>query len=97
MRVHPVSVVTLQGSIHAVEEEAAFGELDRAREITERPRAPNGVAASMSAHSQTPYITPSMGFTSGKRVVWGRRGQQLRFTLTVPARIRPEKNKIIIK
>ena len=27
-------------------------------EITERPRAPSGVAAFMSAHSKTPYITP---------------------------------------
>ena len=31
----------------------------------------------MSAHSKTPYITPSMDFSSGKGVVRGRRGQQL--------------------
>ena len=47
------------------------------RDITERPRAPSGVAAFMSAHSKTPYITPSMDFSSGKGVVRGRRGQQL--------------------
>ena len=45
--------------------------------ITERPRAPSGVAVFMSAHSKTPYITPSMDFYSGKGVVRGRRGQQL--------------------
>ena len=28
------------------------------REMTERPRAPSGVAAFMSAHSETPYVTP---------------------------------------
>ena len=49
--------------------------------ITERPHAPSGVAAFMSAHSKTPYITPSMEFSSGKGVVRGRRGQQLTFTL----------------
>ena len=32
------------------------------REITERPRAPSGVAAVMSAHNKTSYITPSMDF-----------------------------------
>ena len=52
-----------------------------AREITERPHAPSGVAAFMSAHSKTPYITPSMDFSSGKGVVRGRRGQQAGFTL----------------
>ena len=52
-----------------------------AREITERPHAPSGVAAFMSAHSKTPYITPSMDFSSGKGVVRGRRGQQLEFAL----------------
>ena len=41
--------------------------------------SPSGVAAFMSAHSKTPYITPSMGFSSGKGVVRrGRRGQQPR-------------------
>ena len=39
------------------------------------------VAAIMSAHSKTPYITPSMDFYSGNRVVRGRRGQQLKFAL----------------
>ena len=34
------------------------------REITERPHAPSGVAAFMSAHSKTPYITPSMDISS---------------------------------
>ena len=29
----------------------------------------------------TPYITPSMTFSSGKGEVWGRRGQQLEFSL----------------
>jgi hypothetical protein len=52
--------------------------------ITERPRAPSGVAAFMSAHSKTPCITPSMDFYSGKGVVRGRRVQQLGFAL--PAR-----------
>ena len=55
-------------------------------EITERPRAPSGVAAFMAAHSKTPYITPSMDFSSGKRALRGRRGrrgQQLGFTLPV--------------
>ena len=53
------------------------------REITERTRAPSGVAAFMSAHSKTPYITPSMDFSSGKGVVRGRTGQQLGFALLV--------------
>ena len=42
-----------------------------ARAITERPHAPSGIAASMSAHSKTPYITPSMDVSSGKGVAWG--------------------------
>ena len=46
-----------------------------ATEITERPHAPSGVAAFMSAHSKTPHITPSMDFYSGKGIVRGRRGQ----------------------
>ena len=29
-----------------------------ARDIPERPRIPSGVAAFMSIHSKTPYITP---------------------------------------
>ena len=45
------------------------------------PHAPGGVAAFMSAHSKTPYITPSMDFSYGKGVVRGRRGQQLEFAL----------------
>ena len=52
-----------------------------ARDITERTRAPSGVAAFMSAHSKTPYITPSMDCYSGKGVVQGRRGQNLGFAL----------------
>ena len=52
-----------------------------ARDITERSHAPSGVAAFMSAHSKTPYITPSMDFPSGNGVVRGRRGQQLGFAL----------------
>ena len=32
------------------------------RDITERPHIPSGVAAFMSAHSKTPYTTPSMDF-----------------------------------
>ena len=52
-----------------------------ARDIAERPRGPSGVAAFMSAHSKTPYITPSMDFYSGKGVVRGRRVQQLGFAL----------------
>ena len=35
----------------------------------------------MSAHSKTPYSTPSMDFYSGKGVVRGRRGQQLGFAV----------------
>ena len=35
----------------------------------------------MSAHSKTPYITPSMDFSSGEGVVRGRGGQQLGFAL----------------
>ena len=49
--------------------------------ITERPRAPSGVAVFMPAHSKTPYITPSMDFYSGKGVVRGRRVQQVGFAL----------------
>ena len=52
-----------------------------ARDITERPHAPSGVAVFMSAHSETPYITHSMDFPSGNGVVRGRRGQQLGFAL----------------
>ena len=44
------------------------------RDITERPHAPSGVAAFMTANSKPPYITPSMEFSSGKGVVRGRRG-----------------------
>ena len=54
-----------------------LGSTPCARDITERPRAPSGVAAFVSAHSKTPYITPSIHFPSGKGVVRGRRGQQL--------------------
>ena len=32
-------------------------------------------SAFMSAHNKTPYITPSMNFSSGKGVVRARRGQ----------------------
>ena len=52
-----------------------------AAQRAERPRDPGGVAAFMSAHSKTPYITPSMEFSSGEGVVRGRRVQQLTFTL----------------
>ena len=45
------------------------------REITERPHAPSRVAAFTSAHSNTPYITPSMGCSSGNGGVWRRRGE----------------------
>ena len=47
----------------------------------ERPRDPGGVAAFTSAHSKTPYITPSKEFSSGGEVVQGRRVQQLTFAL----------------
>jgi len=47
----------------------------------ERPRDPGGVAAFMSAHSKTPYITPSMDISSGEGVVRGRRVQQFTFAL----------------
>ena len=53
--------------------------------ITERPRAPSGVAVFMSTHSKTPYITPSMDFYSRKGVVRGRRVQQLGFALRIAA------------
>ena len=56
--------------------------ISSARDITERPRAPSGVAAFMSAHSKTPYITPSMDFSSGNGVVRGRSGQQLEFAVS---------------
>ena len=56
----------------------------RAAQRAERPRDPGGVAAFMSAHSETPYITPSMELSSGEGVVRGRRVQQLAFTLRVP-------------
>ena len=52
-----------------------------ASDITERPRAPSGVAAFMPSHSKTPYITPSMDFYSRKGVVWGRKGRQLELCL----------------
>ena len=42
------------------------------------------VAALMSAHSNTPYITPSMEIYCGGGVVRGRRVQQLAFTLARP-------------
>ena len=41
---------------------------------TERPHAPSGVAAFMSAHSKTPYITPSMDFPSWKGYYGGTGG-----------------------
>ena len=44
------------------------------RDITERPHAPSGVAAFMSAHSKNPYVTASMDFPSGKGVVRGAQG-----------------------
>ena len=47
----------------------------------ERPRDPGGVAAFMSAHSKTLYITPGMDISPGEGVVRGRRAQQLAFTL----------------
>ena len=45
-----------------------------AREITERPHAPSGVAAFVSAHSKTPYITPSMDSPLGKGKYGGAGG-----------------------
>ena len=63
-----------------------------AEEITERPRDPSGVAAFMSANSKTPYITPSMEFSSGKGVVRGRRVQQLEFTLLCHTRAHRSKH-----
>ena len=51
----------------------------------ERPRDPGGVAAFMSAHSKTPYVTPSMDFPSRGGVVRGRRVQQLAFALLADA------------
>ena len=36
------------------------------RDITERPRAPSGVAAFMSSHSKTPCITLAWIFPLGK-------------------------------
>ena len=47
------------------------------RDVTERPHAPSGVAEFMSAHSNTPYITPSMAFYLWQWGSTGRRGQQL--------------------
>ena len=55
-------------------------------EITERPPPrPQWVAAFMSAHSKTPYITPSMGFPLGKGWYGGAGQQQLEFTLAASA------------
>ena len=48
--------------------------LTSGRDITERPHAPSGVAAFVSAHSKTPYITPSMDISSGQGVVRGAGG-----------------------
>ena len=56
-------------------------DLAGAAQRAERPRDPGGVAAFMSAHSKTPYINPSMEFSSGEGVIRGRRVQQLTFTL----------------
>ena len=67
--------------------------LIRARQpeqITERPRAPSGVAAFMSVHSKTPYITPGMIFSSEKGVARGRGGQQLGFALAAKKASNPE-------
>ena len=41
-------------------------QIERTRDITERPPRPQWVAAFMSAHSKIPYITPSMDVYSGK-------------------------------
>ena len=68
------------GHLHCVR----GGPVQRAK----RPRDPGGVAAFMSAHSKTPYITPSMEFSSGEGVVRGRRVQQLTFTL-IPRPLTP--------
>ena len=54
-----------------------------AREITESTHAPGGVAAFMSAHSTTPYITRSMDFSSGDWVARGGGGQQLVFDMPI--------------
>ena len=63
---------------HCVDAAACVGTVQcLAASIKERPRAPSGVAAFMPANSKTPYITPSMDFSSCTRVVRGRRGQQL--------------------
>ena len=51
----------------------------------ERPRDPAGVAAFMSAHSETPYATPSMEFSSREGVVRGRRVRQRAFTVRLRA------------
>ena len=45
-----------------------------AREITELPHAPSGVAVFMPAHSKTMDITPSMDSPSRHGVVRWRRG-----------------------
>ena len=54
------------------------------RDITERPHAPSGVAAFMSAHSKTPYITPSMDLPSGNGVVRGAQGAAAGMYLPIP-------------
>ena len=51
----------------------------RPTQRVERPRDPDGVAVFMSAHSKTPYITPSMDISSGEGVVRGRGVQRLTF------------------
>ena len=72
-----VGLVVAVGSVAATEAVVMPG---GAAQRAERPRDPGGVAAFMSAHSKTPYITPSMEFSSGEGVVRGRRMQQLTFT-----------------
>ena len=49
-----------------------------------RPHAPSGVAAFMSAHSKTPYITPSMDFPSVNGVARGRGGAAAVMCVAVP-------------
>ena len=55
---------------------------DCPRKITERHRAPGGVAAFIPARRSTLYITPIMDFSSGNGVLRGRRGRQVEFALT---------------
>ena len=76
------------------------GEQAGAAQRAERPRAPGKVAAFMSAHSKTPYVTTRIEISSREGVVRGRRVQQLAFALLTPqqpAERRPQAGPLRVK